>query len=107
EWGRAAGGFTAIVDLRDGSVRKLATRASLAYHNPGCGAGEDVAISALDSYAPTTTSVVLVNAATGAEKRSTHTKGQLTSVTPYGNGIVASLGNHLVSLDAKGGSTVV
>ena len=40
-----AGGFAAVVDLTTGAVTKLASRVSLAYFNPGCDAGEDVALT--------------------------------------------------------------
>jgi len=39
------GGFTAVVDLLTGAVTKLALRTSLAYFNPGCGAGETAVLT--------------------------------------------------------------
>jgi hypothetical protein len=40
------GGFTAVVDLRTGGVRKLPVTTSVAYFNPGCGAGEQAVLRA-------------------------------------------------------------
>src|SRR5436190_15249857 len=42
----AGGAYTAIVDLVTGTVTKLPDRVTMAYYNPGCGAGETVALSA-------------------------------------------------------------
>lgn len=39
------GGFTAVVDLHSGAVRKLPVQSSLAYFNPGCGTGEKAVLS--------------------------------------------------------------
>ncbi|MFC4064633.1 golvesin C-terminal-like domain-containing protein [Actinoplanes subglobosus] len=42
------GGFTAVVDLVTHEVKKLPVQSSLAYFNPGCGAGEKAVISQFD-----------------------------------------------------------
>src|SRR5205814_1499343 len=70
-----AGGFVAIVDLAGGTVTKLAQRASLAYYNPGCGGGDEVALSTLRDGATTTTTVAVVDARTGAVTREITTGG--------------------------------
>ena len=98
------GAFAAVVDLRSGAVTKLPMRVSLAYYNPGCGEGEDVALSTLDSSAKgMSTSVSVVDAARGRVARTVTAAGQLTSAVPFEGDVVAALGDHLVSLDAKGG----
>ena len=92
------GAFVAVVDLSSGSVRKLALRASLAYYNPGCGAGETVAISTFTSGARPTTTVTLVDAATGAVTATITDPGQVTSAVPVAGGVVAADGDRLVAL---------
>lgn len=92
------GAFVAVVDLSSGAVRKLALRASLAYYNPGCGAGETVAISTFNSGARPTTTVSLVNAATGAVTSTITDPGQVTSAVPVTGGVVAVDGYRLVAL---------
>jgi hypothetical protein len=95
---RASGGFVAIVDVTSGAVRKLSVRASLAYFNPGCGAGEDVALTRFADDGASSSTVSVVDAATGRTRYELTTSGQLTSAVPVGAGVVAADGAHLVSL---------
>jgi hypothetical protein len=99
----ARGGFVAVVDLRNGAVRKLPVRASLAYYNPGCGQGETVAVAALADAGPAaTTTVTLIDASTGKITAAMKVSGQVTSAVPVGRGVVAALGAGLVSVAAGG-----
>ena len=41
------GGFTAVVDLASGRVTKMPILSTLAYFNPGCGAGEKAVVTQL------------------------------------------------------------
>jgi lysophospholipase L1-like esterase len=101
--GRDLGGFVAVVDLGTGAVRKLAVRSSLAYFNPGCGVGEQVAVSAQAERAGAVdTGVSLVDAGTGAVSATVWAAGQLTSAVPYRGGLAAVAGDRLVSLDPGG-----
>ncbi|MDI5973555.1 GDSL-type esterase/lipase family protein [Streptomyces sp. SL13] len=97
------GAFVAVVDLVTGAVRKLPFTVSLAYYNPGCGVGEQVALTSQETNAGRTTSVVrVVDAAGGQILRTTTTAGQLSSAVPYAGGVAAVLGDRLVSVGAKG-----
>ncbi|WP_370106730.1 hypothetical protein [Streptacidiphilus sp. BW17] len=98
------GAFVAIVDLVTGDVRKLPFTASLAYYDPGCGAGEQVALSSLESVGGKAVSTVrVVDASTGKVLRETQSAGQLSSPVPFNGGVAAALGNRLVSIDTRGG----
>jgi hypothetical protein len=95
--------FVAVVDLVDGAVRRLPFTASLGYDDPGCGAGEQVALSSLDSRSGRTHSTVrVIDAATGRVLRSTVSAGALSSAVPYGAGVAAALGSSLVAVDPDG-----
>ncbi|HWS36728.1 MAG TPA: hypothetical protein VN408_28815, partial [Actinoplanes sp.] len=65
------GGFTATVDLRSGDVTKLPVQTSLAYYNPGCGAGETAVLSQYgggrvdDPAKPVQSRIFRLDAATG------------------------------------------
>lgn len=99
----ARGGFVAIVDVRNGAVTKLPIRATLAYFNPGCGAGETVTVSAFDdTKSPATTTVNLVDASTGKITAAPNVDSQATSAVPFGTGAVAVLGSRLVSVATNG-----
>lgn len=42
---RGRGGFTAVVDLQTGKVRKLPVKSSLSCYNPGCGTGDSAVLT--------------------------------------------------------------
>jgi hypothetical protein len=93
------GAFVAVVDLRTDAVHKFPLRASLAYYNPGCGAGELVALSALSTgTGPTRSTVAVVDAARAVIVRTAAVGGQLSSAVPLGDGLVGALGDRLVSI---------
>jgi hypothetical protein len=102
------GAFAAIVDLVTGAVRKLPFTVSLAYYDPGCGAGETVALSSLATAGNKMTSTVrVIDAASGKVLRATVSAGQLSSPVPYAGGVAAALGHELVSIDSHGGEHVL
>ncbi|SDY43049.1 hypothetical protein SAMN05444365_102240 [Micromonospora pattaloongensis] len=94
-------GFTAVVDLSNGAVRKLPIRTSLAYFNPGCGTGETVVLTQGGEDLGRTRLVTL-DARTGRLGARTEIKGQLTSAVPTPKGIVAADGGALVRVDGQG-----
>jgi hypothetical protein len=97
------GGFAAVVNLVSGSVTKLAERASLAYFNPGCGAGETFTLSRLEgSEQRPRTWTGVVNAANGKVLRSVRSNGQLTSAVPVGSRIFAAASDGIVELGSDG-----
>ncbi|MBQ1018859.1 SGNH/GDSL hydrolase family protein [Micromonospora sp. D93] len=104
------GAFAAVVDLKTGAVTKLRERVSLAYHNPGCGAGEDVVLSRLEQptgsgdVARTWLGTVNTNRPTDAV-RATRTRGQVSSVLPIGKRLIGVKGASLVEIGAKGALT--
>jgi endonuclease/exonuclease/phosphatase family metal-dependent hydrolase len=96
------GGYTAIVDLRSGKVRRLPVRSTLAYFNPGCGAGDDAVLTQGGDVDLGETRLIRINARTGARRAPIDVPGQLTSALPAGDGIVAADDGAVVRVDAKG-----
>jgi hypothetical protein len=96
------GGFTAIVDLGTGAVRKLTVRTSLAYFNPGCGAGEDAVLTQATEEGGTKTRLLTVDGRTGAMRAPITVPGQLTSPVPTVKGIVAADRGAVVRVDGEG-----
>ncbi|PZF95297.1 GDSL-type esterase/lipase family protein [Micromonospora endophytica] len=103
-----AGAFAAVVDLETGRVTKLPERYSLAYHNPGCGSGENVVLTRLElpatPEAGSTARTVLTTVDTRRVRaaRQAISAGQLTSAIPVGDSVLAAKGDELVSVDRQG-----
>ncbi|HEX4831650.1 MAG TPA: hypothetical protein VH478_11225, partial [Trebonia sp.] len=100
-------GRAAVVDLRTGSVRQLGAGYSVAYFNPGCGTGENVALTrggwgGDTPGLPATTTLDLVSAPTGKAVASVTVPGQASSAVPFGNAIVAAYGRGLAELRPHG-----
>jgi hypothetical protein len=102
------GGFTAVVDLATGQVTKLPVRASLAYFNPGCGAGERAVLTQsrggeYPSGTDSATRLVPLDAATARPMPVVQVDQQVTSAVPVdGGGIAAASGNAVVAVDRSG-----
>ncbi|MEV6965093.1 SGNH/GDSL hydrolase family protein [Hamadaea sp. NPDC051192] len=102
------GGFTAVVDLMTGAVTKLARLSTLAYFNPGCGAGETAVLTQLSGdpddtgETPARTRLTVVDAATATMRTPVDVPGELTSAVPAANGIAAAAAGQLVSITAAG-----
>jgi lysophospholipase L1-like esterase len=107
------GGFAYAIDAHNGNVRPLASGVSLAYFNPGCGAGHQVALTSYLTQDEGATRVAVVDAATGTLVQSVAVHGELTSAVPVGSAIAAARGSALVwltggreSVMARGGGQV-
>jgi hypothetical protein len=101
------GGFAAVVDLKSGAVTKLAERVSLAYHNPGCGAGEKVVLSRLEQpRKPGEVAYTWLGTVDAARPsvpaRVVRAAGQVSSALPVRDTVVGAKGNNLVRIGAKG-----
>jgi len=99
------GGSTAVVDLATGAVRKLPIHTSLAYFNPGCGAGEVATLTQEGDEDLHRTGLLTVHADTGAMSRRVEVPGQLTSAVPTERGIVAAAGSAVVRVGTDGRTT--
>ncbi|MFH8713133.1 GDSL-type esterase/lipase family protein [Streptomyces zaomyceticus] len=96
------GGFSAIVDLDTGAVRKLPVRSSLAHYNPGCGAGEEAVLTqAGDSDLGQTRLIALDTTAATLGAPVTVT-GQVTSAVPTPQGLVAAGESRIVRVAPDG-----
>ncbi|WP_127501688.1 NucA/NucB deoxyribonuclease domain-containing protein [Actinoplanes solisilvae] len=99
------GGFAATVDIFTGAVTKLPVQTSLAYHNPGCGAGEKAALSQYggervdDPKQPVRSRVFTVDAAKGQLAAPILLNTELSSPVPVGDKIVAAGSGGLVEVD--------
>ncbi|MFJ4091237.1 hypothetical protein ACIPYS_06595 [Kitasatospora sp. NPDC089913] len=104
----ARGGFTAIVDLADGTVTKLDLQASLSYYNPGCGVDETAVLTQSGGEDRAGTRLIRVDAATGRIAAPIETEGQLTSAVPVKDGSVVAAGaGALVKVETSGATTPV
>lgn len=92
------GGFAYAVDARTGAARPLAAGVSLAYFNPGCGSGGEVALTRFDGADQQRTRVAVADPATGATRLVAVADGEITSAVPAMGGVVAADGGTLVRL---------
>ncbi|TQF04048.1 SGNH/GDSL hydrolase family protein [Kitasatospora acidiphila] len=101
------GAFAAIVDPETGAVTKLPAQVSLAYFNPGCGAGEDVVFTQGGDTDLGQTRLLRFDASNGKQLTATTVPGQLTSAVPVKGGVVAAAGAHLERIDNAGNSQIL
>jgi hypothetical protein len=97
----------AVVNLRTGAVRQLGGGFSIAYFDPGCGAGSQAVLTeggwgVGTSTAPASTGLVMVNAKTGAMSAPVKVTGQVTSAVPYGGQIAAAGGAGVEEISRAG-----
>lgn len=100
-------GRAAIVDLRSGSVRQLGVGYSVAYFDPGCGAGDQAVLTGSGwgedgSTNSSSTDLRLVDVATGSAALSVTVPGQATSAVPYDGAIAAAYGKGLSEISTGG-----
>lgn len=96
------GAFTALVDLESGRITRLGLHASLAYHSPGCGAGESAVFGQAGGKEGTATRLHLVDTTTGKIADPVEVPGQATSAVPMGDSIVAVAGDGLIEVSSSG-----
>ncbi len=99
------GGYTAVVDLITGSVRKLQIRSTLAYFNPGCGRGESAILTQSrgddqPGGGEAQTRLFKLSANTGALTPPVTLPGQITSAIPSRSAIIAAAGAQVVSISS-------
>jgi hypothetical protein len=102
EGGVDHGGLAYSVDAHTGAVRPLAGGVAPVYFNPGCGSGQDVALTAYAGPGQHPTVLRVVDAGTGAIARTSTVAGELTSAVPAAGRILAARGAELV--DATDGA---
>ena len=95
------GAFTAVVDLVTGAVRKLGAGSTLAYFNPGCGAGEAAVLTQAGQDLGRTR-LHWLDTPTGTLSLRADLPGQSTSAVPVGDRVVTVLGDGLVQIDRSG-----
>ncbi|HEX6676866.1 MAG TPA: GDSL-type esterase/lipase family protein [Actinomycetes bacterium] len=101
EAGMGRGGLAYAIDARTGAVRPLAAGVSLAYFNPGCGAGRTVALTSYLGRDQATSRITVMDARSGAVLQTRTVAGELTSAVPVADGAVAARGGSLVRLAGR------
>ncbi|MFJ5707209.1 GDSL-type esterase/lipase family protein [Streptomyces sp. NPDC093105] len=96
------GGFSAVVDLETGAVRKLPVRTTLAYHNPGCGAGEEAVLTQAGDSDLGQTRLMSLDTASATLGDPVTVAGQVTSAVPTPHGLVAADASRVVRVDPDG-----
>lgn len=97
--GMDAGGLAYAVTVPAGKVTPLASGVSLAYFNPGCGLGSDVALTSYGGPQQRPTKISVLDAATGAVTASSTVPGEITSAVPAAGGrILAARGGELLDV---------
>jgi GDSL-like lipase/acylhydrolase family protein len=101
------GAFAAVVDLAGGRVTKLEPRVSLAYYNPGCGAGETAVLAQDGAVDLHRTRLHVLDTAGGTITGSYELPGQISSAVPLGDRVVAAGPGGLIEVDPGGGQRVL
>ncbi|WP_327067706.1 golvesin C-terminal-like domain-containing protein [Kitasatospora sp. NBC_01302] len=101
------GAFAAIVDLESGAVTKLPDQVSLAYFDPGCGAGENAVFTQGGDADLGQTRLLTIDTSTGKPVDTATVAGQLTSAVPVKDGVVGAAGSQLTKVDASGHASVL
>ncbi|MDW5327462.1 hypothetical protein [Plantactinospora sp. KLBMP9567] len=96
------GGFTAVIDMRNGETVKLPVQSSIAYFNPGCGATEEAVLTQGGDEDLGRTRLIRVDTRSAVVRARVTVPGQLTSPVPTAQGIVAADNGALVRVDGKG-----
>jgi hypothetical protein len=97
------GALAAIVDLDTGAVTKLPEPVTMAYYDPGCGAGETAVLTEeVERQGHTVSHVMTVDTVAGKITGAVDVPGQVTSSVPAPQGIVGAEGNRLVRVEANG-----
>ncbi|MET9518248.1 hypothetical protein [Streptomyces sp. NPDC002994] len=93
------GAFTAVVDVKTGTVTKLPFTASMAYFDPTC--NPETGTAAFTAFRDNKTRLVTVTTS-GKTIADASVDGQVTSAVPVNGGLVAARGRHLVHLSPSG-----
>jgi hypothetical protein len=105
-------GRAAVVNLHTGAVKELGGGFSVAYFNPGCGAGNTAVLTeggwADDtSRAPASTTLATVNTSAGTITSTVRVPGQITSAVPYDGRIAAAGGKGLEEISSTGKTSLL
>ncbi|GGL16726.1 hypothetical protein Sme01_71340 [Sphaerisporangium melleum] len=101
-WLFSRGAFAAVIDLASGAVTKLRDQVSLAYYNPGCGAGDSAALTQGTIDGRHSSGLLLVDTAAKRVTWKAKVAGQVTSAVPAAGGMAAAAGNRLVAVSSAG-----
>ncbi|MDH2428495.1 hypothetical protein [Sphaerisporangium sp. TRM90804] len=101
-WLFSRGGFAAVIDVASGAVTKLREQVTLAYFNPGCGAGDTAALTQGTIDGQESSGLLLVDTAAKRVAWKARVTGQVTSAVPVADGMAAAAGNRLVAVSPAG-----
>jgi len=91
ENGLEGGAHAAIVNLKSGAVTDLGAGYTMAYFNPGCGAGDTVTITRYTSGFASTL-VAVIDATSGKVVRKVELQGEITSAISMGDSTILASG---------------
>jgi hypothetical protein len=97
-----AGAFASVVNLATGAVTPVAAGIQLAYHTPGCGAGDTAVLTRALGDNEQETQVLDVDAAAGKVTAVRTVRAQITNAVPTGSGDDGLVGGSLVHLNPDG-----
>ena len=96
--GMASGALAYAVNAHTGAVRPLAAGVSLAYFNPGCGAGSKVALTRFGGQARSGHPGAGSQCGYRTDRVDATGAREVTSAVPVGTGVVGAFGGELVRL---------
>ncbi|MEV0626367.1 SGNH/GDSL hydrolase family protein [Nonomuraea wenchangensis] len=101
------GAFAAIINVATGAVTKLKDQVSLAYYNPGCGAGDQVALTQGTTDDHMSTRLFTVDADSGKPGSPVVVQSQVTSAIAVADSIIAAADQRLVRVEPSGELTTL
>ncbi|MFJ5590793.1 hypothetical protein ACIQCG_13665 [Streptomyces noursei] len=100
------GAFTAIVNVKTGTVTKLPFTATLAYFDPTCNTLTHTAAFTqyrdMNDMAQVKTQAITVDTAGKIVAKTGELRGQVSAAAPVKDGVVAGLGRDLIHINGKG-----
>lgn len=101
------GAFAAVVDIATGAVTKLGVNVSIAYYNPGCGAGETAVLTQAGAADLGRTRLHVVDTVRRKITTTRQLTGQVTSAVPLGDRIAAAAAGRVIAVGAGGAVTTL
>lgn len=101
------GAFAAVVDIATGEVTKLDVTVSIAYYNPGCGAGETAALTQGGAADLGKTRLHTFDTVRRRITGRYELAGQVTSAVPYGDRIAAAVPGRVIAVGAGNATTTL
>lgn len=99
------GAYAYAINAHTGAVTPLRSGVSLAYFNPGCGTGGDVALTTYPGSNEAKTTIEVVDAATGSARQMVAYASEVTSSVPVADGVAGVVGDQVQHWTGNGTRT--